>query len=573
MPVQNIDIADIFYEIADLLEIEGANPFRIRAYRDAARTIEGHPRRLYEMVDSDESLKDIPGIGEDLAKKIEEIVTTGNLAFYEKLLSRTPHSLIQLLDISGLGPKRVQKLYQELGITNTKELRAAIESGKVTDLEGFGKKTVENILKALDSESFQNERTRLDIAEQFVNPLVNYLRHLASVSKVIIAGSYRRRKPTVGDLDIIVVSEKGQDVAEAFVNYDSVSEILSQGETKSSVKLRSGLQVDLRIVSDESYGAALLYFTGSKAHNIHLRNMAVDRELKLNEYGVFKSGERILGKTEEEIYRYFDMPYIEPELRKDTGEIKAALNHKLPKLIELNDIRGDLQMHTVSSDGDHTVAEMAEAAEELGYEYIAITDHSAYIGVTKGLKADEIEEYIENIDAFNNSHEGVKVLKGIEVDIHEDGSLDLPDGILKKLDIVLGSIHSHFNLSETKQTKRILRAIENPYFNILAHPTTRRIGSRDPISLDMERVMKAALENGCFLEINASPERLDLWDQYIRLAGEMGLKLSISTDSHRTSGLSTMKYGVYQARRGWAEKSQIINTRPLNKLLDLLDRS
>jgi DNA polymerase (family X) len=376
MPVQNTEISDIFYEIADLLEIEGANPFRVRAYRDAARTIEGYHRRIYEMVESGESLEDIPGIGEDLAKKIKEIVTTGNLAFFEKLLSRTPHSLIQLLDISGLGPKRVQKLYQELGITNKNELRAAIEAGKVADLDGFGLKTVENILEALESDSFQQERTRLDIAEQFVDPLEDYLRQLDAVQAVIVAGSYRRRKPTVGDLDIIAVSDEGKRVSEAFVNYDSVADILSQGETKSSVKLRSGLQVDLRIVPEESYGAALLYFTGSKAHNIHLRNMAVDRGLKINEYGVFKNDERILGQTEEEIYEDFDMPYIEPELRKDTGEIEAALNKELPSLVELEDLRGDLQMHTVSSDGDHSVAEMAQAADALGYDYIAITDLS-----------------------------------------------------------------------------------------------------------------------------------------------------------------------------------------------------
>ncbi len=573
MPVQNTEIADIFYEIADLLEIEGANPFRVRAYRDAARTIEGHPRRVFEMVESGETLEDIPGIGEDLANKIEEIATTGNLAFYEKLLSRTPHSLIQLLDISGLGPKRVQKLYQELGISNIEELRAAIESGEVEKLEGFGQKTVENILEALEADSFQEERTRLDIAEQFVDPLVNFLRHDDSVQEAAIAGSYRRRKPTVGDLDIIAVSNEGKRVAEAFVNYDSVAEILSKGETKSSVKLRSGLQVDLRVVPEESYGAALLYFTGSKAHNIHLRNMAVDRGLKINEYGVFEDDERILGATEKEIYEYFEMPYIEPELRKDTGEIEAALNHELPHLIELDDIRGDLQMHTVSSDGDHTVAEMAEAAKALGYAYIAITDHSAYIGVTEGLEADDIDAYIDKIDTFNNSHDGIRVLKGVEVDIHEDGSLDLPDEALKKLDIVLGSIHSHFNLSEEKQTERILRAMDNPYFNILAHPTTRRIGSREPIALDMERIMEAALEKGCFLEINASPERLDLWDQYIRLAGDMGLMLSISTDAHRKSGLSDMKYGVFQARRGWAEKSQILNTKPLDKLLELINRT
>lgn len=573
MPVQNSEIAEIFYEIADLLEIEGANPFRIRAYRDAARTIEGHPRRINEMIKNDESLQEIPGVGEDLADKIEEIVKTGNLVFYEKLLARTPQSLLKLLDISGLGPKRVQQLYQELDITNIEELRAAIEEGKVADLDGFGPKTVDNILEALESDSFVEERTRLDIAEQFVEPLLQYLQEIESVGKVTVAGSYRRRKATVGDLDIIATSEEGSEITEAFVNFDSVDEILSQGDTKASIKLRSGLQVDLRVVPEESYGAALLYFTGSKEHNIHLRNIAVKDDLKINEYGVFKDDERILGETEEEIYAHFDMDFIEPELRKDTGEIEAALNKSLPALVKLEDIRGDLQMHTDESDGRDTLEEMAQAAKDLGYDYIAITDHTSYIGVTQGLDKDDIPEYVEKIDRFNESHDGIHVLKGIEVDIHEDGSLDLPDEALKEMDIVLGSVHSHFKLDEKKQTERILKALDNPYLNVLAHPTTRRIGSRDPIDLNLERVMEGALERGCFIEINASPERLDLWDQYIRLAGDLGLKLVISTDAHRKSSLKNMKYGVYQARRGWAEKSQILNTRSLPELKELLKRN
>jgi len=573
VPVQNSEIADIFYEIADLLEIEGANQFRVRAYRDAARTIEGYPRRINEMIGDDEPLDEIPGIGEDLANKIEEIVKTGNLVFYEKLLARTPQSLLKLLDISGLGPKRVQQLYQELEITNLEKLRAAIEDGDVVELDGFGPKTVDNISEALESESLQDDRTRLDIAEQFVEPLVQYLQDIESVSKVTVAGSYRRRKATVGDLDIIATSKEGAPITKSFVKFDSVDEVLSQGDTKASIKLRSGLQVDLRVVPEESYGAALLYFTGSKEHNIHLRNIALKDELKINEYGVFENDERILGETEEEIYAYFDLDFIEPELRKDTGEIEAALNKSLPDLINLKDIRGDLQMHTDDSDGEHRLEEMAQAAEDLGYEYIAITDHTSYLGVTQGLGKDDIPAYIEKIDKFNESHDGIYVLKGIEADIREDGSLDLPDDALKEMDIVLGSVHSHFDLDEEKQTERVLKAMDNPYFNVLAHPTTRRIGSRDPIELDLERVMKAALERDCFIEINASPERLDLWDQYIRLAGDLGLKLVISTDAHRKSSLRNMKYGVYQARRGWAEKSQILNTRSLSELKELLKKN
>jgi len=572
VPVQNSEIADIFYEIADLLEIEGANQFRVRAYRDAARTIEGYPRRINEMTENDESLEEIPGIGEDLANKIEEIVKTGNLVFYEKLLARTPQSLLKLLDISGLGPKRVQQLFQELDITNLEELRAAIEDGQVAELDGFGAKTVDNILKALESESLEEERTRLDIAEQFVEPLVEYLQDIQSVTKVTVAGSYRRRKATVGDLDIIATSKEGASITEAFVKFDSVAEILSQGDTKASVKLRSGLQVDLRVVPEESYGAALLYFTGSKEHNIHLRNIAVKKDLKINEYGVFKEDERILGQSEEEIYAHFDMAFIEPELRKDTGEIEAALKHSLPDLLRRDDIRGDLQMHTNESDGHHSLAEMAQSAEALGYDYIAITDHTSYIGVTQGLEAEDVAAYIEKIDKFNNNHDGVVVLKGVEADIHEDGSLDLPNEVLQEMDVVLGAIHSHFNLDEHEQTERVLKAMDNRYMNILAHPTTRRIGSRGPIKLDLERLMQGAVDRGCYFEINASPERLDLWDQYIRLAGELGLKLVISTDAHRKSSLNNMKYGVYQARRGWAEASQVLNTRSLSELQKLLKR-
>ncbi len=573
MPVQNSEIAQIFNEVADLLEIEGANQFRVRAYRNAARTIEGYPDRVYKMVASGAPIDDLSGIGEDLAKKIEEIVNTGNLVMLEELQSRTPQSLVKLLDISGLGPKRVQKLYQELDITNVEELREALESGEVTELEGFGPKTTESILKALDTKSFKKERTRLDIAEQFVDPLVGYLKDLDFVDEAVVAGSYRRRKETVGDLDIIAISDQGEKVCEAFVSYDSVSDVISQGETKASIKLRSGLQVDLRVVKNKSYGAALLYFTGSKAHNIHLRNIAVDKGYKVNEYGVFEEEDYVLGQTEEEIYDFFDMPFIVPELREDSGEIEAALENNLPNLIELDDIRGDLQMHTKESDGDNTLEEMAAEAEHLGYTYIAITDHTSHIGVTQGLDADDARDYIKKIEEFNSEQDDVHVLKGIEVDILKDGSLDLPDDVLEQMDIVLSSIHSNFDLDEEEQTNRIIKALENPNVNILAHPSTRMIGSREPIKMNLQKIMEKALDLGCFLEINASPERLDLWDDAIRRARELGLKLVISTDAHRVSELANMKYGIYQARRGWASKSMILNTLSLNEFQEHLKRN
>jgi DNA polymerase (family 10) len=573
MPVQNSEIADMFYEAADLLEIEDANPFRVRAYRNAARTIEGHSKRIYKMIDDGENLKEISGIGEDLAEKIREVVDTGNLRFLEDLRSRTPHSLIELLKISGLGPKRVQQLYHKLDIKNLQELQDALKSGKVSELDGFGNKTVDNILEAIEAGSFGEKRTRYDIAEQFVTPILDYLKNLDFVKKAVIAGSFRRRKATIGDLDIIAISDRGEDVCNAFVEYDSVSEILSQGETKASVSLRSGLQVDLRVVKSESFGAALLYFTGSKSHNIHLRNIAVDRGYKLNEYGVYKDDEIISGETEKEIYEFFDMPYIEPELREDRGEIEAGLNRKLPDLVHLEDIRGDLQMHSTESDGKHSIAEMAETADELGYEYIAITDHSSYIGVTNGLKPEDIDSYIRKIDDFNEHHKGVWVLKGIEVDILKDGSLDLPDEVLEKLDIVLASVHSNFDLDEEEQTNRIIKALENPNVNILAHPTTRLIGTRKPIKLDLQKIIEKSLALGCFLEINASPERLDLWDDAIKYAIESGLKLAISTDAHRNNDFYNMKYGVFQARRGWASKSDILNTLSLKELKKQMQRN
>lgn len=573
MPVQNSEIAEMFHEVADLLEIEDANPFRVRAYRNAARTIEGYAKRIYKMIDDGDDLKEISGIGEDLAEKIKEVVDTGNLRFLEDLRARTPHSLIELLKISGLGPKRVQQLYQELNITNLQELQDALKSGKVSELDGFGNKTVENILEAIEVGSFGEKRTRYDIAEQFVAPILDYLKALDYVEEAVAGGSFRRRKATVGDLDIIAISDQGDDVCKAFVEYDSVNEILSQGETKASVSLRSGLQVDLRVVKRESFGAALLYFTGSKAHNIHLRNIAVDKGYKLNEYGIYKGDEKIGGETEEEIYEFFDMPYIKPELREDKGEIEAALKGKLPDLVNLEDIRGDLQMHTTESDGKNSIAEMAQTADELGYEYIAITDHSSHIGVTNGLKPEDIDTYLKKIDEFNEQNDGVWVLKGIEVDILKDGSLDLPDEVLGKLDIVLASIHSNFDLNEEEQTNRIIKALENPNVNILAHPTTRMIGTRKPINLDLQKIMEKSLSLGCFLEINASPERLDLWDDAILSAVESGLKLAISADAHRKNDFYNMKYGVFQARRGWASKSDILNTLPFKELKKQLQRN
>ncbi len=605
MPIHNSEITAIFYELADLLEIEGANEFRVRAYRNAARTIADLPRSVRDMLDDAEVqppykvLTELPGIGEAMAKKMAEIVETGSLTALEEVKQRTPEELTKLLKIAGLGPKRVQTLYKELGVTNLQDLEDVAKQGHIRELYGFGEKIEAKILDALehrlasDSDTEQDERTRLDIAQEIAEPFAAYLRESEDVQQVEVAGSYRRRKETVGDLDILVTlkagasSSDGPDsdpdsdsglennsasVISRFVNYEDVEEVVSKGDTRSTVVLRSGMQVDLRVVPQKSYGAALLYFTGSKAHNIAIRDLAIQQGLKVNEYGVFRDKEQIAGESEDEIYGLFDMPYIAPELREDRGEIEAAQNDELPALVTLGDIQGDLQTHTTASDGRSTLEEMAHAAQERGYAYLAITDHSPHIGVTQGLDAEALAKRIEEIDRLNDELEDLRLLKSIEVDILEDGTLDLPDDVLAKLDLRICAIHSQFDLSIDKQTERIIRAMDNPNFNIMAHPTGRRIGGREPYDVDMERVMQAALERGCFLESNAQPERLDINDIYARRAKEMGLKLAISTDAHHVGGLAAMRFGVAQARRGWLEAEDVLNTRPWEDLKALLER-
>jgi DNA polymerase (family 10) len=565
-------VAQVFSQVADLLEIEGANEFRVRAYRKAARTIRGYPRSMADLLDEGQDLTELPGIGEDLAGKIEEIVNTGGLGQLAEIEQRTPAGLAQMLRIEGLGPKRVQQLYEELDITSLGQLEEAANNGRIQELDGFGPKTEENILRELSRNDLEEERTRLNVAEEMARPLVAYLEDVEGVERVQVAGSYRRRKETVGDLDVLAISEAGEETIHCFVEYEDVDEVVSQGETRSTVVFRSGLQVDLRVVPQESYGAALFYFTGSKDHNIALRNLALDQGLKVNEYGVFRDEERIAGETEHEIYELFDLSYIPPELREDRGELEAAREGRLPALVLLEEIRGDLQMHTTGSDGDASLEEMARAALERGYEYIAITDHSPQVAVAQGLDAEALERQIDEIDRLNDDLEGITILKAIEVDILEDGSLDLPDDILARLDLRICSVHSHFGLSREKQTERIIRAMDNPNFNILAHPTGRRIGKRPAYDVDLEQVMEAALERGCFLEINAHPERLDLDDVHAKMARDMDLKLAINTDAHSIAELDFMRFGVGQARRGWLEAEDVLNTRSCNQLSTLLRR-
>jgi len=572
MPASNVDIARLFNRLADLLEIDGANPFRVRAYRNAAATIRGWSRTMADLVAREEDLSELPDIGEDIAAKIKTIVETGRLPAVEKIEKKVPGELSDMMHIDGLGPKRVKALYEELNVAGVEDLERAARAGRIRELPGFGKKIEQTILRRAAAWSGRERRTLLAEAEHIAEPLLEHLEQSKGLKRLVIAGSYRRRKETVGDLDILATAKKGSDIVDRFIAYEDVAEVVSHGTKRSTVYLESGMQVDLRVVPEVSYGAALHYFTGSKSHNIALRAKAQKRGEKVNEYGIYRGDKRIAGRTEEEVYKHFGLTWIPPELRENHGEIEAASDEKLPELVSVKDLRGDLQMHTKASDGRGTLEDMASAAVELGYEYIAITDHSRRVTVANGLDEKRLRRQLAAIDRFNEEQEDIVVLKSIEVDILEDGALDLPDSVLKELDLTVCSIHSHFNLSRAKQTDRVLRAMDNPCFNIFAHPTGRLINEREPYEIDLEQVMQAAIERGCFLEVDAQPRRLDLNDDACRMAKQMGLKLSISTDAHSVDGLENMRFGVDQARRGWLEADDIINTRSLKGLRKLLKR-
>lgn len=572
MPIHNHDIAEIFDRVADLLEIEGANPFRVRAYRNAARVAEGMSQSLADLVARGADLAEMPGIGKDLAGKIKEIAATGSLTLLEELSSRTPPELSEMLQIAGLGPKRVHLLHEKLGIRTAKDLREAARLGKIKALKGFGEKTEKQILEGVGQITGEERRFKLITAEPVALALVTYLQGVAGVKEAIVAGSFRRRQETVGDLDILVTGETGDLAIQAFVGYEDIRKVLAQGDTKAAVILRLGIQVDLRVVPQESYGAALHYFTGSKAHNIAIRQLGVKKGLKINEYGVFKGDDRIAGATEAEVYRMVDLPYIEPELRENRGEVEAAQKGRLPQLIGLSDIKGDLHVHTKATDGRNTLEEMAEAAKARGYEYLAITNHSKRVSMAHGLSAEDLAREIKEIDRLNGKLRGIILLKGIELDILADGSLDLPDEILKDLDLTVCSVHYNVNLSRGQQTERIIRAMDNPHFNILAHPTGRLINKREPYEVDLERLLAAARDRGCCMELDAQPDRLDLGDIYCKLAKDMGVKLAIDTDAHSTADLAFMRYGIDQARRGWLEAEDVLNTRTWKELQKLLQR-
>ncbi len=570
--MENIDYARILEEIADLLEIQGANPFRIRAYRNGARTLETLSQPIESLLqDAEAKLEDLPGIGKDLAGKIREIFETGELKFLIELREEVPGTLIEIMNIPGLGPKRARQLWDGLGITTLAELEAAAREGQLDELPGFGKTLEARILKGIEVLKARAGRFKLSDADNYVQPLLEHLKKSKGVVDLEVAGSYRRRCETVGDIDILATTGDGSPIMDDFVGYRDVAEVLAKGRTKSSVRLRAGLQVDLRLVPQESYGAAMHYFTGSKAHNIVVRGIGRERGLKINEYGVFEGDRLICGETEEEVFAAVDLPWIPPELREDRGEIEAARQERLPSIIAQKHIRGDLQMHTKYSDGKNSVEEMVEACRERGYKYMAITDHSPALAMTGVSEADFLKQYRE-IDKLQTRFDDIRILKSAEVDIHEDGSLDLGDELLAAMDVVVISVHTKFNLTRAEMTRRITRAMQHPRVHILAHPTGRLINRREPYPVDVEELVKVARDHGVMLELNAQPHRLDLRDFHLQMAREAGVKIVISTDAHRIDELDYMRYGVDQARRGWLEKTDVANTYTLTKFLKLLQK-
>ncbi len=573
--MDNRTIAALLYEIADILDIQGENPFRVLSYRNAARAIADMSESLEALVKAGKNLEEIPGVGKSIHLKIEEILATGKCLFLEELRTQVPAGVVELMKLEGLGPKKIKILYEKLAVSSLEALEEAARAGRLRAVRGMGAKTEEKILKSIEQFRSGGGRFKLSEGLAYADSLVNFLQGVSGVKRLDVSGSLRRRRETIGDLDILAICGRDCRVMDRFVEYGNVAEVFSKGETKSSVRLRGGLQVDLRVLEEESYGAALHYFTGSKAHNVAIRERAKALGLKVSEYGVFRARDekRLSGENEEDVFRAVGLPFIPPELRENTGEIEAAEKGKLPRLIELPDIRGDLQMHTKATDGKNTILEMARKAAEIGLEYIAITDHSKALAMTGGLDEKALAKHLKAIEKTNTQFSAVRILKSVEVDILADGTLDLRDDILAECDLVVAAVHSRFNMEEEEMTRRVIKALKNPHVDILAHPTGRLILAREPYKLDLKAVIEAAVSEGVALEINAYPDRLDLRDMDARLAREMGAKLVISTDAHARQQMDLMKFGVFTARRGWIEAKDVINTRPLKEMLKMLRRN
>jgi DNA polymerase (family 10) len=569
--MENREIAAVFEEISNLMKINQDDPkwtFKAAAYDRAKRAVEDLPERLEDIArNPNRKLTDIPGIGEDLAKKIVELVETGKSKYHQEQLAKVPASLLALLQLQTVGPQKVRLFYREAGIKSVDDLEVAAKAGRLRSLPGMSVKSEENILKALEVYRRAAGRFRLDTAYETAQQLTRYLKEFGGVEEVTPAGSLRRGRETVGDLDLLVTGRDHAGIADHFARFPEVAQLLAKGEDKVSVKLQNDLQVDVRLLDRESYGAALQYFTGSKEHNVALRERAKKRGWKLSEYGLFQGEEALARRSEEEIYAKLDLPWIPPELRENLGEIEAAEKGELPRLVELGDIKGDLQMHTTASDGKASVEEMAQAAKQLGYEYILITDHSKAVTIANGLDEKRAVENIQRIKAARQKVKGIRIWGGAEVDILGDGSLDYPNEILKQFDIVLVSVHSRMNMPGPEMTARLLKALANPYVRILGHPTGRQILKRDPFAFDLEKVFAAAKGYGVIPELNGNPERLDLCDRHLKLARDRGMKVIISTDAHSPDHFKLMRYGVVTARRGWLRKEDVLNTLPPDKLL------
>ncbi len=572
MSFTNAEVAEAFETIAILLELEGANPFRIRAYRNAARVIQLLPEPITDLIAQKKDLTEYKGIGTDLAGKIKAFLETGHIPLMDELITHHPLGITELTRIENLGPKRIKRLHRELGVSTITDLKSACENELVRSLKGFGEKTEKKILIEINELLKKGESKRLlwSRADEVAQKIVTHLKKSKDIKRIEVAGSYRRRKETVGDLDIVISCSSPEKVMDHFFSFEDIQSIQSQGITRSTIILRSGLHVDLRAFKEESFGSGLYYFTGSKSHNIAIRKIARKKGMKLNEYGVFKGEEYLAGKSEEEIFKLMKLDFIPPELRENNGEIEAAMNHLLPDLITRENICGDLHTHTLATDGRDSIEEMALKAKAMGLQYIAITDHSQSLRIAHGLDLKRLEKHIKDIDEANEKKLGIKILKGIEVDILEDGSLDLPNDILKELDIRICSVHSKLRMKRGAMTKRILKAMENPYFNVLGHPTGRLILKREPSELDFEKIIQSAVASGTFFEINGQPDRLDLDAEHARLAQELGAKFAINSDAHSTMELNFIQNGIFQARRGWIEKKNVINGLSWSHLKKLL---
>jgi DNA polymerase (family 10) len=573
--MKNTAIAKVFQDMADLLELKSENVFKIRAYQRAARTIEHLPKEIEIMLQEGEDLQTIPGVGEAIAKKTVELINTGKLHVYEELKAEFPEGITKLLEIPGIGPKTANRLSTELGIKSVDELEQAIKDGRVAGLLRLGDKTADNILQQIQALRRKDQRIPIGEALPVVDEILGALRLLPGVKNLTAAGSLRRFRETVGDIDLMGTADNPEEVINAFVNLPQIREVLAKGPTKATVILPGGLQADLRMVEHDSFGSLLQYFTGSKQHNITLRTREQKRGLKLSEYGITDVKTDKLEKfaTEEAFYRRLGLQYIPPEIREDQGEIDLAEQGKVPKLIELSDIKGDIHVHTDWSDGRDSIEDMAKAAKSLGYQYLAITDHSAGRGIAHGLSEERLKKQMEEVKRLNEQLKGIRIFTGTEVDIRADGSIDLPDKLLVDLDVVVAAIHSAMNQSQEQITRRILGAIENPHIDVIAHPTCRLLGEREPVAVDMETVFRAAIKYNKALEINAMPSRLDLKDIHIYRARELGVKLIMGTDSHSTAHLGFMRFGIGIARRGWCQPKDILNTKPTKEMLAFLRKN